>query len=154
MQAGIYGTKANVYRKEKSYPTIELMHRVFVIHPHTPYSKIPFKSPTSKSVNRPLNTPPNPPLLPHCGMLKLTSTRLLRYIHISLILLPQRPLHRLSPRDPIYPRHQVRERLHIILAEPCEFPPLDPRPSAHIRDAVFPLGRASEIVAWLAGVLA
>ncbi len=48
----------------------------------------------------------------------------------------------------------MRERLHVVLAEAAELPPLDPRPGADVRDRVFALAVAGQVLAGLARVLA
>lgn len=48
----------------------------------------------------------------------------------------------------------MRERLHVVLAEPSPLPALDPRPGLDVRNTVLALAVAGEVLALLACVLA
>lgn len=63
------------------------------------------------------------------------------------IFLPNARLNTLPRSDPVNPLHQVRERLHVFLAEPAALPALDPRPRLDVRHAVLALALAGEVVA-------
>ena len=67
--------------------------------------------------------------------------------YLLRILLPDAPLHRIPLRDPVNPLQQVRKRSHLLVCEAGPLPPLDPRPSADVADAIFALAVAGEVVA-------
>ena len=73
---------------------------------------------------------------------------------LLLIFLTNAPLNGRPFSNTINPLQQVRERLHVVLTETGEFPPLDPRPGADIRNAVFALAVTCEVLAWGTGVFA
>lgn len=75
-------------------------------------------------------------------------------ILLQLILLPRPPLNSRPFRNPLNPLQQMRKTLHILFTKPREFPTLNPRPGADIRNAVFAFAITGEVLAWSTGVFA
>ena len=73
---------------------------------------------------------------------------------LTLILLPNPPLHRRPLRNPINPLQQMRKLVHLLLGKPSKLPSLNPRPGADVGDAVFAFSFASEVFARSVGVFA
>ena len=79
--------------------------------------------------------------------------RILVGLVIERVFIRNPLLHRRALRDPVDPRQQMRELLHLLLGHAAELPALDPRPGPNVRDAVLALAGAGEVLARLARVV-
>ena len=119
-----------------------------MLHHHYSNTKRPYSSllllPSpipSPKFPTPLSTHPipHPPFLP---------------LLLPLIPLPDPLLHPFPLSNPLNPRHQMRQFLHLLLRHATKLPTFHPRPSPDVSNRVLALPIACKILAGFAGIFA